>query len=287
MAIPLKLERDDSITSPLLGVGRRIVVATHRRSGTHLAIDLLRRHFAACQARKRRGEGLDSLYLNLDRLDARRRPIDEARAESLLRRAERPIVKTHELLRHVKGCGDHAEFTAAVLEDADLYCVHRDGRDVLCSLFVYTRSHDRDVPATLSEFLRQCFQDRSRVRHWAKDVRASLALPGVRAIGYASLMADPKGAVARFAGDLGLAPLAKTRALPHPVRSRWGSRWRRLFATHPEGTSIPGRSWGRASPSWRRAFSARDRRFFHDEAGDLLIELGYEDSDDWVEKDAG
>jgi hypothetical protein len=287
MAIPMTLERDDSMTSTLVGVGRRIVVATHRRSGTHLAIDLLRRHFAACQARKWPGEGLDSLYLNLDRLDASRRPIDEARAESLLRRAARPIVKTHELLRHAEGRGAHPDFATAVLENADLYCVHRDGRDVLCSLFVYTRSHDRSAPPTVSDFMRQRIQGRSRVRRWARDVRACLALPGVRALGYASLVRDPEGAVACFARDLDLAPLPKAPRLPRPIRSRWASRWQRLFATHPGATSIPGSSWGRRSPSWQREFSASDRRFFHDEAGDLLIELGYEDSDAWVDENAG
>jgi hypothetical protein len=287
MSIPLRLERDESMNPLLSGVGRRIVIATHRRSGTHLAIDLLRRHFAACRARKKWGEGVDSLYLNLDRLGAGSQPIDEARAESLLRRAARPIVKTHKLVRHFKGRGDHAEFTAAVLEDADLYYVHRDARDVLCSLYVYTRSHDRTAPPTLSEFLRQPVKGRSRVRRWAKEVRACLALPGVRPLRYSALVGDPASAVARFAEELALAPLPKPAALPRPIRSRWGSRWRRLFATDPEGTSIPGSTWGRRSPCWRREFSPCDRRFFHDEAGDLLIELGYEDSDAWVEAGPG
>jgi hypothetical protein len=282
MAIPLGLERGESMNPLLSGVGRRIVIATHRRSGTHLAIDLLRRHFAACQARKRWGEGVDSLYLNLDRLGARSQPIDEARAESLLRRAERPIVKTHELGRHFEGRGDHAGFAAAVLADADLYCIHRDARDVLCSLYVYTRSHDRSAPPTLSEFLRQPVQGRSRVRRWAKEVRACLALPGVRPVRYDALVGDPAGAVARFAEELDLAPIPRTAALPRRIRSRWGSRWWRLFATHPEATSIPASAWGRRSPSWQSEFSHSDRRFFHDEAGDLLIELGYEDSDAWV-----
>ena len=50
----------------LAGVGRRVVLATHRRSGTHLTLDLLRRHFPACRARKWPFQGLDSLYLNLE-----------------------------------------------------------------------------------------------------------------------------------------------------------------------------------------------------------------------------
>jgi len=287
MAIPLALEPVDLMSTPLEGVGRRIVIATHRRSGTHLAIDLLRRHFAACQARKLPGEGLDTLYLNLDRLGARRRPIDETRAEALLRRAERPIVKTHELPRHASGRGAHRLFCAAVLAEADLYVVHRDGRDVLCSLFVYTRGHDRSAPDTVSGFLRQRIDGRSRVRRWAKDVRACLAVPGARPISYEFLVRDPAGAVARFAEELDLVPLPVAPALPRPVRSRWASRLGRVVSIRPEGTGIPGGRWGRRPPDWRRAFDASDRRFFHDEAGDLLIELGYEDSAAWVDEGPG
>jgi hypothetical protein len=33
---------------------------------------------------------------------------------------------------------------------------------------------------------------------------------------------------------------------------------------------------------WREAFTPEDRAFFHAEAGDLLLALGYETSDRWV-----
>jgi hypothetical protein len=33
--------------------------------------------------------------------------------------------------------------------------------------------------------------------------------------------------------------------------------------------------------SWRKAFSAEDRRMFHRAAGDLLIDLGYEKDSSW------
>ena len=34
--------------------------------------------------------------------------------------------------------------------------------------------------------------------------------------------------------------------------------------------------------TWKSSFSAKDRLIFHREAGDLLIELGYEDGESWV-----
>jgi hypothetical protein len=35
------------------------------------------------------------------------------------------------------------------------------------------------------------------------------------------------------------------------------------------------------SGDWRGAFTERDRRIFKEEAGDLLVELGYEKNHDW------
>ena len=91
--MPANLHPSDALED----IGRRVVLATHRRSGTHLTLDLLRRHFPPCRARKWPLEGLDSLYLNLERLIDPRQRISEQRALDILGRAPRPIVKTHGL----------------------------------------------------------------------------------------------------------------------------------------------------------------------------------------------
>jgi hypothetical protein len=46
----------------------------------------------------------------------------------------------------------------------------------------------------------------------------------------------------------------------------------------PESTAII--NGGRQD--WHECFTPEDRAFFHREAGDLLVELGYESSDAWV-----
>jgi hypothetical protein len=258
------------------GIGRRIVVATHRRSGTHLTLDLLRRQFHACRARKGLGEGLDTLYLNLDRLDGRRRPLSEEAALERLRRAPRPLVKTHALPCPRPGL--HADFLARLYADADVYAVVRDGRDVLCSLHAYVRSYDRRAPASLSDFLRERQDGASRVEIWARSVRESLALPGVRHLAYEEIVARPRAVLERLGGELGLEPLYLQPLLPRPLRSRWASRMERL-SRDPGATTIPA---GGPSSSWHRAFSRADRELFQREAGDLLTELGYESSDAWV-----
>jgi hypothetical protein len=262
------------------GIGRRVVVATHRRSGTHLTIDLLRRQFCECRSRKQLGEGLDALYLNLDRLGARRRPLSEERALSLLGRAPRPIVKAHALPRLLAAEGPHTDFLARLVGDADLYCVVRDGREVLCSLHRYTRAYDPGAPRSLSQFLRQELRGESRVRTWARQVRDCLALPGMRRLAFEEIAASPRAVLARLGGELGLEPLYASPLLPRPLRGRWQSRCARLFSRDPEATTVPG---GGRLLDWRRAFSRADREFFQREAGALLIELGYESTDAWVD----
>jgi hypothetical protein len=258
------------------GIGRRVVVATHRRSGTHLTLDLLRRHFLACRARKGLGEGLDTLYLNLDRLETPRRPLSEAAALERLRRAPRPLVKTH--LPPCPRPGTHAGFLRWLYADADVYTVVRDGRDVLCSLHAYVRSYDRRAPASLSEFLREEQGGASRVALWARAVRESLELPGVRHLAYEEILARPREVLERLGAELGLEPLYVQPLLPLPLRSRWASRLERL-SRQPSATTVPARG---PSADWRRVFSRADRELFQREAGDLLARLGYETSDAWV-----
>jgi len=74
---------------------RPIIVASHPRSGTHLLIDTLRRQFAKCRSWKWPGERLDRLYCNIDELNGTRELLHEKKAVDILRRVERPIVKTH------------------------------------------------------------------------------------------------------------------------------------------------------------------------------------------------
>ena len=50
-----------------------IIVFSHRRSGTHLLIDLLRKQFKECQSWKYPGEPIDCLYLTMESLFYRRR----------------------------------------------------------------------------------------------------------------------------------------------------------------------------------------------------------------------
>ncbi len=244
-----------------------IVVASHPRSGTHLTLDTFRRQFRECRSWKYWGEPLDRLYLNLESLMRREGALGEAAARRILRRAARPLVKTHALpgYRAFYLPDEHHDLPAAWVEwlgrEASVCYVYRDGRDVMCSYHLYMKGHDAAAYCSIGEFMRQRHGGASRVRAWADHVRAWLALPGVHAV---ALVGQPW--------------------LPAPPTSLWALRRARLLSRRPETTAVRCHPPTERLERWREAFTPEDRAFFHAEAGDLLLALGYETSDRWVEE---
>jgi hypothetical protein len=67
--------------------------------------------------------------------------------------------------------------------------------------------------------------------------------------------------------------------LPRRCGISFLNRLRRRASVLPVSTAI---EMAGPAKDWTQVFSAADREFFHREAGDLLIRLGYETSDQWV-----
>jgi hypothetical protein len=78
-----------------------------------------------------------------------------------------------------------------------------------------------------------------------------------------------------------MTPKYTNPVLPQALRGRWHARLQVAFSRDPDATTVPG-SRGRPL-RWREVLTQADRDFIHQEAGELLVELGYEDSDSWVE----
>jgi hypothetical protein len=267
-----------------------IVVASHPRSGTHLTLDTFRRQFRECRSWKYWGEPLDRLYLNLESLMRREGALGEAAARRILRRAARPLVKTHALpgYRAFYLPDEHHDLPAAWVEwlgrEASVCYVYRDGRDVMCSYHLYMKGHDAAAYCSIGEFMRQRHGGASRVRAWADHVRAWLALPGVHAVAFEALVREPRRTLEGLAARLGLTLLGRQPWLPAPPTSLWALRRARLLSRRPETTAVRCHPPTERLERWREAFTPEDRAFFHAEAGDLLLALGYETSDRWVEE---
>jgi len=262
---------------------RPIVVASHPRSGTHLLLDTLRRQFDACRSWKWPGERLDRLYCNIDELPGDGL-LDESTARRILRRTERPLVKTHSWPGYQQAfLGSHdggldAGWVDWLGERATIFYVYRDGRDVLCSYQLFRQSFDSDACCSIGAFLRGTENGTNRVRRWADHVRSWRNRPGVHFISFETLLDDPKSIIRRIGDIIGESPVWERPLLPEPFSSIWDSRRARMFSVCPESTAIINGE----SQDWENAFAVEDRTFFYEQAGDLLIDLGYESSVDWA-----
>ncbi|MEM6334247.1 MAG: sulfotransferase domain-containing protein [Planctomycetota bacterium] len=259
--------------------GRAVLVASHRRSGTHLLIDLIRKQFPACHSYKKLGEPRDRLYLAIDDLPCPGRGHTRHTPESareIAARPKRPTLKTH-ALPDLKPVADaHPQLIDDLTRDADRCYVVRDGRTVLCSLFVYAQLFSDPPP--FSEFLRQPTDGLSRPAHWARHVRAWRDQPDVLTLTYESIVHDTPATLDRLAKHLGETPLNRQPLLPKPLPGVWRGRLDRLFATRPESTAIIGTL---KTPRWTALFSPDDARFFEEQTQGLLAELAYTPDTAW------
>lgn len=270
---------------------RPIVVASHPRSGTHLCIDTLRINFQPCWVRKGWFEPADGLYLSIDGSALEDQPGNVERVSRILSRAKRPIVKTHALSDLHHGGVERSAWTVDpqfadwLNERSSFIYIYRDGRDVLRSLYHYMQPIAPEARVPFSQFIRQRVNGVSRVGAWARHVRSWRNRTGVFHVKMEELVNQPFKTLNRLAADLDLPPAPEEPQIPRRCDADFLSRaWRRLVPAPSSTAIVPRREVAEYSTS-RQAFSQEaDRRFFHAEAGDLLIELGYEHSADWVDE---
>lgn len=262
-----------------------ILVASHERSGTHLFMDLLRRQFPACRGRVGRFVNPhDSLYFSIDRLNAdHHRPGRPVECDRVLAAIKRPCLKTHNTPGMERTAPEHKDYINALLNRASWCYCYRDGRNVLCSLQRFRQSFDSGASGSIGPFLREDHGDgRSRVRAWADHVRAWLAVERVTPVRFEDVVKNTRALLDRVGGVLGLEPEWTEPLLPAPTKTRL-EHWCSRLTGRDESTNISGRGKGLEPVKWREAFTPEDRRFFEEQSQGLLVELGYEQSSDWVQ----
>lgn len=242
---------------------RPIVVASHPRSGTHLTIDLLRKHFADCDSWKWPGERNDHLYINLDQMAAIGGTLSEGAAWKIARRTSRPIVKTHAgpgreqgvlpERYHILGPVWHK-----ILADrARWLYVWRDPEPVLCSYYLFSLQAKRISSSTsLSAFVRgDDLEGASRARDWNDHVLTWISRPGVLTIGFDGVIHKTASILEGIGEHLGATPLFRNPILPKQFSTRWSSRRARLLRMKPESTAIVVES----RIDWRSALTEDDK----------------------------
>jgi hypothetical protein len=151
----------------------------------------------------------------------------------------------------------------------------RDGRDVACSLRTLPRHKVVNGELVPLNTWKPIGPSIERWVNYIEESRRYHDDPRYIEVRYENLVLDPRPALERVLTFLG-EPWADEVLHYHEIDSP--SRDVSKFPQNPEATqSIQTKSLGR----WQRDFSDEDKAIFKEIGGPLLIELGYETSNDW------
>lgn len=255
-----------------------IVIATHRRSGTQWAIDALRHN----------SPDISDTFMALEQIESSHDaaiPLANFRRQ-LLNLEGHVLINVHDLpsADYWKNL-DERLFARTILRNSPTIYVHRDGRDVLVSLYYYMQSFSETARnQSFSRFLRgdsalaDVDSGLSRPGYWSYHVKTWLEKDNLLAIGYRDLETDYDATVDRMAEFVNVRlnfkrqPVSSlgrqdSEGMLDNVMGRLGLR--RRPGSHPDRPRIG------KSGDWRSVFDKQDQEFFMQEAGDTMRQLGY------------
>ena len=255
-----------------------IVIATHRRSGMRWTIDALRNN----------SPDVNDSYMSLEQMEA-----DHDAAVSLakfrrqlLSMEGRVLINVHDLPTADSWKGlDERLFARTVLRNSPNIYVHRDGRDVMVSMYYYMQSFSETVRnQSFAQFLRGDLAPEadgsalSRPAYWAFHVESWLKKDNLLVVSYADLETNYEATLRRMAAflDIRLHDSLRPLTMPGPQDSEpmLDNMLGRLGVRRRRGSQGDKARVGK-SGDWRKLFDKRDREFFMNEAGAMLRRLGY------------
>jgi len=256
---------------------KTIVIATHRRSGTHWTIDALRNN----------SPDINPKFLTLEQTEPSHHqpiPLDEFQntLESL---SGHVLIKVHDLPTGMFWQSEREQHHAlAIMQNSPVIYVHRDGRDVMVSLYHYIKSFRADfADLSFSDFIRMDNEldgkpIMSRPAYWAYHVNTWLKHPNTLAIAYEALETDYNATVKKMADFLNISlsntlqtvdlhPSKKNKPLATRILKKIGLQREKI------STAVAPRKG--KSGDWQNHFTDSDLDFFMGEAGEIMNQLGY------------
>lgn len=236
---------------------RPVLVASHPRSGTHLAMDVMLRQFASCQNWRLYGLPVDHLYLNIERLGAKTRRFSDKHARQIINRPRRALLKTHYC----------AEFTSSWVQDESNPIEDRwrnlvTGAHVMASYHQFLSAIDPSVSGSdLMSFMQTLHWVHStdRLGWWQMHVHSWSTRPNVRLLRYEDLVKEIFVVIEKMSLMLEEMALNKTPMLPPRVTSVFQTRVDRLLRLSPQSTAIvddrhqfPAMDWGKILSNLQR-----------------------------------
>ncbi len=255
-----------------------VVIAAHRRSGAQWAIDALRHNSPA----------ISETYMSLEQIetgDHAAVPLADFRRQ-LLNLEGQVLISAQEMPTADHWAGlDERLFVRTILRNSPTIYVHRDGRDVMVSMYYYMKSLSETVRnQSFSRFLRaEPAQARpeaalSRPAYWARHVESWLAKDDLLAVAYRDLETDYAATLRRMADFINVRLNPELKPVDSLSKSDDANALMRFFERR--GIGLPGRRSSDhprvgKSGDWRHMFDKSDRAFFEREAGEALRRLGY------------
>ncbi len=176
-----------------------ILVASHRRSGTHLTIDTIRNNIL----------GASNTYLTMETLlPTHKENLPKDAFEQRRHTPGRPILKLHDFptLETFPVEGGLRAYAAQLVQASRIVYAVRDGRDVMVSFYEYRKKIDPALAnVSFSEFLRFPRPGySSAAAQWSAHVHAWMGRDEVLPIFYEDMHDDFAGVVGRLADFLEL-----------------------------------------------------------------------------------
>lgn len=282
-----------------------ILVASHERSGTHFLIDTLRLNL--------KGASFPFVRPSTPALETLTLPHDKDMFEQLSAHAAGaqgpfPIFKTHLLPSEIQAAlslpgfltGAEKEFLECIFDKALKVYIHRDGRDVLVSLYHFMRQGNGLHLGLSSRLERMSFQDFIRipnyhihtvrsfqsfdtnlVSYWRNHVLQWTSLEGVTSVSYEGLHSDMQQTLLHLSKQLNLEDhlAARVRGVPlrkgnkYPLMARIMKKLGLLDQRRTMVTSTAVAPRKGIVGDWQNYFGPEDMQYFMDNAGDKTASL--------------
>ncbi|MCK4889517.1 MAG: sulfotransferase domain-containing protein [Candidatus Aminicenantes bacterium] len=238
---------------------RYLIVASHRRSGTHLVIDSIFNNFSSV------AHG----YINLDRLlPESSQKLSVERFQKKIKSKKIRILKTHSFgdFSHFDKCKVASDFLKEeIIPFSKVIYVSRDGRDVLNSLYYYMIAKGVNY-SSFSKFLRsrnssdQVYTDLSKVEFLREHKKSWIGVENTISVSYEDMCTDFIKTMSRIENFLGLEIVKAPEKITLKKYSKISRGVRRLFPSFFNSTAILPRSGG--SGGWEKNFSDEDFEYY-------------------------
>ena len=268
----------------------QIIVASHRRSGTHLTMAALTNNFPVLS------ESIPNEEAFLEQL---RGSSGKPRVPEIRRAVE---AKSNVFFTHMHDLGlvgaycendpEACELVEEIFANAKVVYVQRDGRDTLASMYPWMQSqgHGQATNATFAEFLRQDNDwdpgtyegDYSRPAYWRFHIENWGKWPEALSMRFEDFHADYQGCLKKLQRHTGLQLSARTtdvKRKPFLGFIPYGKWTRRIdkYVLNPLLKRKDQAHFFRKGTvgDYVNSFDSADLSYFDDQAGELMRSLGY------------